>query len=120
MLCYYEDPLGHALGCNELFRYSPLVATVTVSKNLGTDTVKHAGPGAWTRQTEKELVKLFQQGTSLEALAQKYERSPRAIRLKLQRLGVNVAASKLNVTADLSCDVHVKMYSAMVLETALA
>lgn len=77
-------------------------STVTVTEKSGTVTVKkHAGPGAWTLEEEHELVKLFQRGASLEALAEKFQRSPRAIRLKLQRLGVNLAASKLDVTADL-------------------
>ncbi len=75
--------------------------SVSVPKKTGTVTVKHSGPGAWSRIEEKELAALARNGLSLEALAKKYQRSPKAIRLKLQRLGLNMAATKLEVSGDL-------------------
>jgi len=77
-------------------------STVTEKEKNNTVTVKrHAGPGAWPRGQEKELVNLFRKGTSLEALAHKYRRSPAAIRQKLERLGLNVMATKLEVSGQL-------------------
>jgi hypothetical protein len=77
-------------------------STVTVQEKNDTVTVKrHRGPGAWSRNEEKELVNLFRKGTSLEALAERYRRNPRAVRAKLERLGLNIAASKLEVSGGL-------------------
>jgi len=77
--------------------------TVTVPQKTKTETVKqkHAGPGAWTREQEKELVKLFNEGASIEALAKRYRRSPAAIKKKLQRLGLDVLAAKAEITGQL-------------------
>lgn len=47
------------------------------------------GPGTWSRAQEKELVSLLQKGMSIEALAQKFKRSPKAVVTKLSCLGLN-------------------------------
>ena len=52
----------------------------------------------WTTQQEQELIRLFQKETSIETLAEKYRRTPRAIRTKLKRLGLDLAAHKIEVT----------------------
>ncbi len=75
--------------------------TVTETKKIGTVTVKHSSPSAWSRTQEKELIDLARNGTSLEALAKKYKRSPKAIRLKLERLGLNIVATRLAVSGAL-------------------
>jgi len=69
-----------------------------VKEKNDTNTIKQRrGPGTWSRNEEKELVNLFRKGTSVEALAERYRRNPRAVRAKLERLGLNLAASKLEV-----------------------
>jgi hypothetical protein len=42
----------------------------------------------WTREEEQELRRRHAAGESLEAIARAHNRSPRAIELRLQRLGV--------------------------------
>lgn len=42
----------------------------------------------WTKQEEQEVAKRFQAGDSIEAIARAQKRSPRAIELRLQRLGL--------------------------------
>jgi len=77
-------------------------STVTVSKKIKTETVKRrAGPGAWSRDQEREIIQLFDKGTSIEALAKRYRRSPAAIKKKLQRLGLNIIATKLETSGQL-------------------
>jgi len=76
-------------------------STGTGLKKTGAVTVKRPSPGAWSRPEENELVALVRKGTSIDALAKKYKRSPRAVRLKLERLGLNLAATKLEVSGDL-------------------
>lgn len=72
---------------------------VFVQEKTETKTIKpKRGPGTWSRTEEQELLKLAQQGASIEALAEKYKRSPEAIKKKLQRLGLNVVAGKLDLT----------------------
>ena len=62
---------------------------------------KGAGPGAWTRQQEKELLQLFEEGYSIEALAERFGKSPAAVKKKLQRLGVDIVAAKIQITGPL-------------------
>lgn len=82
------------------------MSTVCPRRTAGTDSCsessrKGAGPGAWTRGQEKELLKLFKEGYSIEALAEKYGKSPAAVRKKLQRMGVDFIAAKVQVTGPL-------------------
>jgi transposase-like protein len=56
----------------------------------------------WSAQEEQELVEAYKQGASVEALAQKYRRSPEAIKMKLKRLGLDVVAAKLDITGQLN------------------
>ena len=60
-------------------------------------------PRTWSRKQEQELVRLATKDAppSIDALAAKFKRSPAAIRKKLKRLGINVVASKMEVTAHL-------------------
>ena len=60
-------------------------------------------PRTWTRKQEQELVQLVTQDAppSIDALATKFKRTPAAIKKKLERLGINVVASKLEITAQL-------------------
>lgn len=59
-------------------------------------------PKTWSTEQEKELVSLFQRRRmSIEALAKKYNRSPAAVKKKLKRLGIDVLASKLELTGPL-------------------
>ena len=60
-------------------------------------------PAKWTRKQEQELIRLVTQDAppSIDALAAKFNRSPAAIRKKVKRLGLNVVASKLKITAQL-------------------
>ncbi len=75
---------------------------VIVQEKNDTNTIKQRrGPGTWSHAEEKDLIKLFEKGTSIEALAERYRRNPRAIRAKLERLGLNIAASKLEVSGQL-------------------
>ena len=55
----------------------------------------------WPKKLESEVVTLWQQGVSIQALAQKYKRSPAAIKKKLQRLGLDVVASRFDVAGHL-------------------
>ena len=65
--------------------------------------MKGSLPAKWTRKQEQELIRLVTQDAppSIEALAAKFKRSPAAIRKKVKRLGINVIASKLKITAQL-------------------
>jgi transposase-like protein len=56
----------------------------------------------WSAQEEQELLEAYKQGASVEALAQKYKRSPEAIKMKLKRLGLDVVAAKLDITGQLN------------------
>jgi transposase-like protein len=56
----------------------------------------------WSAQEEQELLEAYKQGASVEALAQKYRRSPEAIKMKLKRLGLDVVAAKLDITGQLN------------------
>ena len=42
----------------------------------------------WTREEEQEIRRRYEAGESVEAIARAHKRSPRAIELRLQRLGV--------------------------------
>jgi hypothetical protein len=57
----------------------------------------------WKPQEEKELVSAFKQSggspTVIPQLAKRFDRSPDAIARKLGRLGLNVAAAKIELTA---------------------
>jgi hypothetical protein len=55
----------------------------------------------WTAREEQELLEAYKQGISVEALAQKYRRSPDAVKMKLKRLGLDVVAAKLDITGQL-------------------
>jgi transposase-like protein len=56
----------------------------------------------WSAQEEQELLEAYKQGVSVEALAQKYRRSPEAVKMKLKRLGLDVVAAKLDITGQLN------------------
>jgi hypothetical protein len=88
------------------YEMSESVSTVCPRGSAETDSPftssrKGAGPGAWTRQQEKELLKLFEEGYSIEALAEKFGKSPAAVKKKLQRLGVDIVAAKIEITGPL-------------------
>ena len=55
----------------------------------------------WRAEEEQELIRLWRQGTSVEALAEKYKRTPDAIKMKLKRLGVDIVAAKAQITGPL-------------------
>ena len=55
----------------------------------------------WRAEEEQELLRLWREGTSIEALAQKYKRTPDAIKMKLKRLGVDIVAAKAQITGPL-------------------
>ncbi len=56
----------------------------------------------WTRDEECELVRLFlDERIGLDALAVKFKRRRKAVENKLRRLGLNLAATKLEVSGDL-------------------
>ena len=79
-------------------------STVTVAKKASTVTVKQKkgrGSGAWSTRQEQELIQLFREGASVEALAQKFKRTPRTVAMKLGRLGLDVAAAKIDVSGQL-------------------
>ena len=42
----------------------------------------------WTKQEEQEVKRRFEQGEKVQHIAQAHQRSPRAIELRLQRLGL--------------------------------
>lgn len=56
---------------------------------------------SWTVEEERELIELYRQGLSVEALAAKYGRSEDAVRMKLKRLGVASADETVQVTGSL-------------------
>jgi|RhiMetdeSRZDD1v2_1073273.scaffolds.fasta_scaffold945300_2 DNA-binding NarL/FixJ family response regulator len=49
----------------------------------------------WTKQEEQEVKRRFEQGESLQHIARTQKRSPRAIELRLQRLGLLPPASEI-------------------------
>ncbi|MEM0313700.1 MAG: hypothetical protein QW056_02285 [Candidatus Bathyarchaeia archaeon] len=51
----------------------------------------------WSAEEEQELIELYRQGMSIEALAAKYSRSEDAVRMKLKRLGI-AKAEEVQVT----------------------
>jgi hypothetical protein len=55
----------------------------------------------WRAEEEQELLRLWREGTSVEALAEKYKRTPDAIKMKLKRLGVDIVAAKIEITGPL-------------------
>lgn len=56
----------------------------------------------WTTKEEKTLVDLFtKQHLSIKALAAKFNRRPKTIENKLRRLGLNVAAAKIEISGEL-------------------
>jgi len=42
----------------------------------------------WSKEEEQEVIKRHQAGESVQAIARQHKRSPRAIELRLQRLGI--------------------------------
>jgi cytolysin (calcineurin-like family phosphatase) len=81
----------------------PSPSIVIVQEKTDTITIKQKqkrGPGTWSTEQEKELINLFQKGTSVETLAEKYKRNPKAVKMKLKRLGLNVVASKVEMTGE--------------------
>jgi hypothetical protein len=77
-------------------------SNVEVEKKTATSTTKkRRGYKSWTTVQERELLKLFDGGRSIEALAEKYRSNPKAIQMKLKRLGLNVVASKAEMTGQL-------------------
>lgn len=55
----------------------------------------------WTKEEVKELVQLVRARSSVEELAERFNRSPKAIRSKIKRVGLDLAASKMKVTGSL-------------------
>ena len=56
----------------------------------------------WSRDDEKQLVKLFtKKRMSIDALAHKFNRKPKAVENKLRRLGLNIVATKLEMSGEL-------------------
>jgi hypothetical protein len=55
----------------------------------------------WRVEEEQELIRLWREGTSVEALAEKYKRTPDAVKMKLKRLGVDIVAAKIEITGNL-------------------
>lgn len=55
----------------------------------------------WTNEEVKELVQLVRARSSVEELAERFNRSPKAIRSKIKRVGLDLAASKMKVTGSL-------------------
>jgi DNA-binding NarL/FixJ family response regulator len=53
----------------------------------------------WTKQEEQEVKRRFEQGESLQHIARTQKRSPRAIELRLQRLGLLPPASEIALDA---------------------
>jgi len=48
----------------------------------------------WSRRNEKRLREMVEEGASVEALAEAFNREPDAIRMKLKRLGLKVVVQK--------------------------
>jgi len=48
----------------------------------------------WTREDEKALREMVEQGASIEAIAEAFDREPDAIRMKVKRLGLKVVVQK--------------------------
>lgn len=59
------------------------------------------GNRQWRPEEEQELLRLFREGASIEALAEKYGRTQDAIKMKLKRLGVDIVAAKIEITGPL-------------------
>lgn len=57
--------------------------------------------GWWTREEVKEVVRLVRARSSVDALAERFNRTPRAIKAKIKCVGIYLAASKANVKGSL-------------------